>query len=470
MNPQSGREKSLSESGGLAETEPLSAGDETDRPPGALRVWLGKILRGKPFRLEERRVERALRRVLPPSDKRLTDAAPIGEGGMATVESVFDRAVRRKAARKVLLSNRETQLAAVQAFVNEAQITGQLDHPNIVPVYDFGRNEDGRLFFTMKLLTGRTLADVVRELPAGPPARATLFDLLEIGLKICDALAFAHQKGVVHGDVKPENVMVDRFGQVYLVDWGAAVSSTQSRAPERRDEPVSTSFEQDASNVIGTLAYLSPEQAVGKSLDERTDVFALGALLYYVLAREPPYRDCTVKEALEFARKAEFPPLRESASASALPRELVRIVGRAMARNPEDRYQKITELKSDLVAFVRGGTLPRVRFKSGEHIVREGDTGDRAYFIVSGSCEVRKQTDGSQERIRVLEAGECFGETAILATSPRTASVVALEDSVLEYISGEELLEEVDAMKPWMGSLLRSLAEWFRERETAGGS
>ena len=393
---------------------------------------------------------------------------------MARVERLSDNAVRRSVARKTLLPEREGHAPAIEAFVSEAQITGQLDHPNIVPVYDFGKDSGGSLFFTMKHLSGRTLAEVVSELPlpsrdGAAEDRSALLDLLEVVLRVCDALAFAHQRGVLHGDVKPENVMVGRFGQVYLVDWGAARLSHRKPGYDDLLEPVSTSFEPARRDrVVGTVAYLSPEQAAGEELDERTDVFGVGAMLYYLLAREPPYRNLTVDEAVNRAEVADFPPLSECEQAGVVPRELARIVAQAMELQPQRRYQHIADLKRDLVSFLRGGTLPKSQFAAGQSIVQEGEAGRHAYIIVSGRCEVLKRVDGVPQRIRTLEAGDCFGETAILAASPRTASVVAIEDTVVEYISGDQLLEEVDAMKPWMGTLLRTLAERFRDRETQG--
>jgi serine/threonine-protein kinase len=432
-----------------------------------LWVRLGQLFTRRPA--SRREVDRTISQAVPPAAQRLTPGERIGEGGMATVEAVVDRALRRKMAMKLLQPNLQEDLRALQSFICEAQITGQLDHPNIAPIYDLGRTEDGQLFFTMRLLGGRTLADIVADQPPGDLERATLFDLLETVLRVCDALAFAHQRGVIHRDVKPENVMVADFGQVYLVDWGlAGLGRAQSGEDGGESDPVSSSFDRVwGGSVVGTPAYMSPEQAVGGDLDDRADLFSVGALLYFILTRRAPYKGETADEVLRLAVQGEPTPLEEAAKGTVVPRELVRIVKRAMAPLPGDRYQRISELKQDLVTFMRGGSLPRVRFEAGHQIIREGDVGEEAYIIVAGRCEVFKTVDGERVSIRTIGPGESFGEMAIIAPSPRTASVVALETTTVERLPRTELLEELGVTKPWVGVLLRTLAERFRDGESA---
>ena len=198
-------------------------------------------------------------------------------------------------------------------------------------------------------------------------------------------------------------------------------------------------------------------------------MFSVGALLYFVLARRAPYEGATVDAVLRLASRGEPVPLQEAMQGAAAPRELVRIVARAMAPLPADRYQSLAELKQDLVTFLRGGSLPQVRFEPGHYIIREGDVGEAAYIIVAGRCEVSKTVDGKRVPIRTIGPGESFGEMAIIASAPRTASVVALESTAVERLTRQELLEEMDVMKPWVSILLRTLTERFRERESGSG-
>ena len=359
-------------------------------------------------------------------------------------------------ARKVIHEELRDQRDVVEMFLREARITGQLDHPNVVPVHDLGVSDDGGLFFTMKLVTGRTLREWITELPAdGPVERSELLDLLDVVLRVCDALAFAHSRGVLHCDIKPANVMVGEFGQVYLMDWGVArwIEEEALRVASNED---------DDERVIGTTGLMPPEQARGAPLDERADVFAVGALLYNILTRRPPFRGETGVQALTAALLCRFPTPEELMGPGVVPPALSRVILRAMSKDPEDRYPSVIELKADLQRFVRGGESFEAKvFEPGAIVVNEGDPGDEAYIIESGRCEVLR----GAESIRVMGAGEVFGEMAILSSGVRTATVRAIERSVLRRVSGKALLDELDEMKPWMGALVRRLAERFRERE-----
>ncbi len=459
--------QSNARAGGPA-TEPTRSSSETRRSGGRVRgpgLWarLKRHFSRRPTAAKE--VEQAIDQALLPEAERLRSPRDVGAGGMATVEAIVDQTLRRRMARKLLLPDLQGDLRGVRSFIREAQITGQLDHPNIVPIYDLGRADDGRLFFTMKLLAGRTLAEVVHDLPLGELDRATLFDLLEIVLKVCDALAFAHQRRVMHRDVKPDNVMVGDFGQVYLVDWGLArLSHDEPGGTDQASEPVSSSFERIwGDTVVGTPAFMSPEQAAGGHLDERADVFSVGATLYFVLARKPPYEGTSSDSVFRRATRGEIVPLRVAMMHGAVPRELDRIVTRALAPLPEDRYQRLSELREDLVTFMRGGSLPRVRFEAGDNIIQEGEVGEDAYIIVAGRCEAFRTVGGRRVSIRTMGPGESFGGMAVISASPRTASVVALETTTVERLTRAELLEEMDVMKPWVSVLLRTLAERFKD-------
>jgi serine/threonine-protein kinase len=219
--------------------------------------------------------------------------------------------------------------------------------------------------------------------------------------------------------------------------------------------------------VLGTPSFMSPEQAFGQSVDVRTDVFAVGALLYTVLCRRPPFAARDSALSLRAARRCDFRKPIEVAEGLSV--ELNRIVVKAMDLHPGRRYQSIPELQRDLVRFVRGGSdFPRVEFAAGSTVMREGEVGDAAYIIERGRCEVFKEIDGQRTKVREMGPGEVFGETAIFAASPRTATVVAVEWTVLLEITRDVLEQELGSMKPWMSAFIRTLAKRFRERETKG--
>ncbi|HVJ90731.1 MAG TPA: cyclic nucleotide-binding domain-containing protein [Labilithrix sp.] len=400
----------------------------------------------------------------------------LASGGMGSIDVAIDRALDRRIAIKTLHPHLRVDDQAVRMFLREARLTGLLDHPHIVPVYELGERGDGsELYFAMKLVQGQTLAELIRRLPRGPLDTATLYSLLDVFAKVSDALAFAHSRGVLHCDVKPGNVMVGEFGQVFLMDWGIArlVASEGTPASTTHVDALHKAPRRHASatdnSVIGTPGYMSPEQARGDrtALDVRSDVFLLGAMLYEILTHRAPYASHDRTNALALAASGTFPPPRAVAGEAAVPLELERIVLRAMAFSPDDRYPSVAAFKADVVRFMRGGAeFPRRSFAPGDVIVQEGTTGDAAYIILEGRCEIRKETPSGTQTLERLGPGDVFGEMAILAAGPRTATVVATAPTTVLVVTAEILEQEVAALKPWMATLLKSLASRFRDVDT----
>ncbi len=417
-------------------------------------------------------VESILAQVRLSPSARIEVESKVAAGGMGTIAIGIDRALDRRLAIKTLHRHLRTDDSSVRMFLREARLTGLLDHPHVVPVYDIGeRDED--LYFAMKLVEGQTLAAIIRALPRGPLDTTTLYTLLDVMSKVCDALAFAHSRGVIHCDIKPANVMVGEFGQVYVMDWGIArlMASDPSPASDidpKRQAAAATVSATDHS-VIGTPCYMSPEQARGDraKLDARSDVFLLGALLYEVLTRRPPYASSDRAETLALAAAGAFPSPRKVAGEAAVPPELDRIVMRAMAKNADERYASVADLREDIVRFMRGGAeFPRKVFAAGSIIIREGEPGDAAYIIVEGSCEVRKELPSGSTTLSTIGPGAVFGEMAILTEGPRTATVAAVETTTVLVITSAALEQEMAALKPWMATLLKSLASRFRDIDT----
>ncbi len=295
----------------------------------------------------------------------------VARGGMGVIYRVRDPEMRRFLAMKVLLSPGDEQGDKLSArFQDEAQLTGQLDHPGIIPVYDMGRGEDGRLYFTMRLVKGRTLEEVFELVREGKEGW-TNTRALGVLQKVCEAMAFAHERGVIHRDLKPSNVMVGRFGETYVMDWGLAKLVDEDETPEpahdssvhtvltsarKEDSDGSSELETLEGDVMGTPAYMAPEQARGKvgRVGTRADVYSVGAMLYDLLAGHPPYRPPGVKvsarEVLE--RLLDGPPAPIEQEAHDAPPELCAICERAMERSAERRYATMMEVADDLQAFV----------------------------------------------------------------------------------------------------------------------
>jgi serine/threonine protein kinase len=394
---------------------------------------------------------------------RMDTEGEIGRGGMGRVYRIFDRALRRRCAMKILAPELGEDATASLQFIEEAQITGQLDHPNIVPVHALGVLDTGALCFTMKLVNGETLTRKLLPLRNELRRPDWIADYLEIFVKVCDALAFAHHHGVIHCDLKPDNVIVGDYGQVYLMDWGGARTvregGVQLYGGGHHGESPADGF------VVGTLSFMSPESARGEvaQLDERTDIFSLGALLYFVLSGRSPYEGLEEEQEFLAVCRADVVPLSSLPTSAGISSKLSGIVMRALAREPSERYQTVADLKIDLLQYMRGAPdLPVRTYKKGEHIVREGESSSTAYVIRAGTCEAYKVVDGQKLVLRTMGPNEVFGELGILSSKPRTASVVALEDVSVDLVDATTLRDGV-GLHTWLGPFVSALVDRFRD-------
>jgi eukaryotic-like serine/threonine-protein kinase len=404
---------------------------------------------------------------LPPSvRRRYDDHGEIGEGGMGTVHRIFDRSLRREAALKLLKSEVLNKEREVQRFVAEAQITGQLDHPNIVPIHELGADPAGARFFTMKLVVGETLDTMVARLGERRLEPEILADLLGVFVKVCDAVAFAHSRGVIHRDLKPANIMVGEFGQVYVMDWGIARLLAHAPAGRAVDVDAAGALELDVPGaIIGTPRYMPPEQIQGRhdEVDQRADIFALGGTLYHILCGRAPYTDDNYFSILIKAQKGEIPPPGDLPNGDNIPRELARIAMKALARDAGARYASVADLQRDVERFLRGvWYLPTLVFPPGAILIREGDEGDSAFILVEGHCRVLKNVKGQQVEMRTLGPGEVFGEMAVFSAKERTATIQAIDEVKVTVVTGEVLTQGL-GLNSWMGAFVRALADRFRE-------
>ena len=411
---------------------------------------------------------------VPPLDQsptrgpRIAHEGDLARGGMSWIRRVHDRLLERRAAMKVLdQSIPHPQLLA--RFLREAQVLAQLDHPHIVPLYELASDDAETPCFTMKLIEGKTLTELVSDRDLLGDLRG-LNQALEVLLKVCDALAFAHGRGVVHRDLKPDNVMVGSHGQVYVMDWGVArlLSDEQlGRAgiPPERAVRCDRSLEGEGpEGIVGTPGYMSFEQAWGHDdeIDERTDVYGVGGLLFYILTGQAPVVADDLMAELELARRGQVRPPQEVAPGRSLPRGLCNVAMRALSPDRDRRFPTIEALRYELDRFVRGGTFQSQRFPSGTVIIREHELGDAAYIITHGHSEASKIEAGRNVVLRRMGPGDLFGEMAILTSTPRTATVTAVDDVTALTISRESV-EEWLALDSWMGTLVRSMAERFRD-------
>lgn len=408
-----------------------------------------------------------------PTDRpelRRIEIEEIGKGGAATVKKIFDANLLRRCAIKKLHGHCACDDGALGRFIAEAQIMGQLDHPSIVPVHELGVDEEGCPFFTMKLVEGITLRELIKQHDVAARPRALLYDMLRSFLKVLDAMAFAHSRGVVHRDLKPDNIMVGHYGEVYVMDWGIA------KLQKREGKDVHSFLPEDIARtcrlssgigegvVAGTPGYMAPEQARGEfeEIDERSDIFSLGAILYTILCGVGPYRGKNGREV--YIKNLTFPAEDPRAQVDAdLPERLCHIALKALAREKDERYQSVLELKEDIEEFLESGWQLEVRkYAADEAIVRQDEPGREAFVITEGRCEVTRRNAGRKTRIAELGPGEVFGETALFTGSPRTATVTALEDVEVFVITKEQLEEQI-GLGFFVGRIIKALAERFRD-------
>jgi len=401
--------------------------------------------------------------------ERYSDAGEVGRGGMARVHRVLDKTLLREVALKVLRPEFAGKERLVQRFIREAQITAQLDHPNIVPIHELGRDEETMSFYiNLKMVHGQTLTKALKRAGSDRLQPERLAEFLDVFHKVCQAVAFAHSRGVVHRDLKPSNIMVGEYGQVYVMDWGVARLSPPAEPGERRvevSEELEEALSEEPGNIIGTPRYMPPEQVRGQHdrVDQRSDVFALGAILYQILTGQPPYASKSYYKTLLEAQAAKIPPPESVADDSRLPAGLAQIALRAMAYEPEDRFASVSELLKELDRFLRGGWDQVIqRFPAGSVIVTEGDEGDVAYVILDGRCCVYTVAGGEKMVLRELGPGEVFAETAVFSSVRRTASVEAVEDVTLKVVSRKTLTTGL-GLNSWMGTFVKALADRFRE-------
>jgi WD40 repeat protein len=345
----------------------------------------------------------------------------VDRGGMGRILEARDLRVGRPVAVKELLG-RSSNLAA--RFEREARVTARLQHPGIVPIYEIGCWPDGTPFYSMRMVEGRTLRDAI----ANAGSLAERIGLLPAVIAAAEAVAFAHGQRVIHRDLTPSNVMVGAYGETVVIDWGLAKDLADA-APDPV-EPVSHESSAgltSAGVVIGTLAYMPPEQARAAAVDERADVYALGAILYHLLAGSAPYHAGSSQNVL--AELKAGPPIPVERLEPNAPRDLVSIVAKAMARQPRARYASARELVDELKRFQTGRIVEAHEYTTGERMHRFV-VRNRAPLTVSFVALAVFAVLGTVAVLRVIRERK---------TAEATVLTLLEEDGRVELVSGNSL-------------------------------
>lgn len=314
----------------------------------------------------------------------------LGAGGMGKLLIVHDTHLGRDVALKTLLPERlpggtRTRTGAptmeiltvpiIARFLQEARIAGQLEHSAIVPAYELGYRPDGSIYYTMRLVRGKSMQDALKECK-GLDER---LKLLPNFLDVCNAVAYAHTRSVIHRDLKPLNVMIGEFGETLLIDWGIAkikgvqdihAQDVVDRAKSLRIGDAEATAKTTYGQAMGSPYFMPPEQAAGKidEVDERADIYSLGAILYVFLTGHPPYKEMKVMEFLDKVQSFDPRPIREQQPDA--PAELIAICERAMARKREDRYQSALDLRDEVRKYIDGGLVGAYKYSMKELVLR----------------------------------------------------------------------------------------------------
>ncbi|MCO8125049.1 serine/threonine protein kinase [Stieleria sp. TO1_6] len=286
----------------------------------------------------------------------------IARGGNGVLKAGFDPVTGRTVAIKMLHPENRGVPNERRRLLREARVTAQLQHPNTVPVYDIGNDLVHGIYFTMKRISGENLFEILKKIARGDQQAISRFSPVNRVSALADAcqcLAYAHTRGVIHRDVKPENIWLGNFGEVYLLDWGTAKvwGSMEDQTVTRYDATQLRKAEDEQQLLTltgggqrpGTPLYMSPEQIQGtRSIDERSDIFSVGVCLYELLAIREPFRGANIDQTFQNIISADVPPPSEKSPDRHIPKAADEIVMRALKKKPTDRYQSMRELIEDM--------------------------------------------------------------------------------------------------------------------------
>jgi serine/threonine-protein kinase len=520
-------------------SDPLDAGlavafGPDSGPPLPAAGSVVQALGAAPVRLRQPDTEPADPVVRPHTDAVPAEApaglqlhGEIARGGMGAVLKGRDTELGRDIAVKVLLETHQGRTELVQRFVEEAQIAGQLQHPGVVPVYEMGQLADKRPYFTMKLVKGQTLAKLLAQRTDPTQDRPHSLKVFE---QVCQAVAYAHARGVIHRDLKPANVMVGAFGEVQVMDWGLAKvlkpgGAADQKAPATAEAtvirtarsgsatPAAPGSQTQAGAVLGTPAYMAPEQARGEvdRLDERCDVFGLGAILCHVLTGLPPYAGSDADAVFAMASRAELAGAFVRLDGCGADAELIALAKRCLCADPAGRPQDAGALAAELNAYLESvearlrraeldraaaqaraaeerkrrrmqlalaaAVLALVAVGAGGGLLVQHQTAERRAEQARREAEQQQQVEAALDKAAALRQQAHWGEAAAVLDQARQALGEAGPDELRQKLGVAEaeleLVNRLDAIRQrkaaWVGGRFddraaeRDYAAVFRE-------
>lgn len=401
-----------------APTELFEAGARSSGPKIEARSVLqsldGEGLEGSGLKLEDLEEEAPLPELQMGSEK-YSILKELGSGGMGKVYLAFDRDLKRRVALKMVRAEGTRQ---VRRFLEEAQVMAQLDHPNIVPVFEVGLTTNKKPYYTMRVVAGRTLTEVIKLLKTSDPEALRKYSLarrMRVFVELGQALAYAHARGVIHRDLKPANVMLGYHGEVQVMDWGLSKVFRAGTVETSPGPPLTKT-----GNIIGTPWYMSPEQARDLDVDHRTDIYSLGVILYELLTLTQPFRGEPMEVIAAILRDPPEPP-RSRAAERDIPLELEKICLAALAKSREERTPSVEVMLAEVETWLEA----------------EADTTKRRALAMAKAEEGRARLDAyrqlKEDVVKLgLEAKEVAARFESWQPVSEKAELFAAEDRVVE--------------------------------------
>jgi len=399
-----------------------------------------------------------------PAEEKFVVETTIGRGGMGEVFLVTDQDLSRQVAMKVLRPDMAQGREHRLHFIAEAQATSQLEHPGIPPVHDIGLTKDGQLYFTMKLVQGRTLREVLHDLNLKRKEVAREYNLHKLASlleRICEALHFSHEKGVIHRDIKPENIMLGDYGEVHVMDWGLArvAGTTDEYESFETVETARTAvgYETEHGAIKGTLPYMSPEQARGGELDRRSDIYAVGCLLYECLTLQPAFD----QDVLAKKQTGDIRDVRTRNSRRKVPEPLARICEKALSTDPGQRYSTAEDLAVSLRRWLDGRAEKERKHEEAERFAADGKQASERYLSLRGEITAAEQS--AEAEAKKYKPHQPVSEKRSMIDARETVEQLKI-DLALAFAESQKLLDGALLQEPGNKSARTELVRIWKDR------
>lgn len=378
----------------------------------------------------------------------------LGKGTYTEIFSCFDSFLNRIVAMKQLRKEFLSDNAVVKSFLNESKLISYIDHPGIVVLYSSFINAENLPCYTMKMISGNNLRWDLKSKTWG--------QLISVFTKLCETMAYVHDKGVIHLDLNPDNIMLGQYGEVTITDWGSAVLFNTKPYEDYlklvKDAPPPPTV-MPRNHALNKSPYVSPEQISGDrdSLTPSSDIFSMGVVLHEMMTGVQPFTVEGEKNALDHTP----PPLHEISAD--IPEMLSNICSKMLEKDPYERYHSFHEVLIDLDKFQNSGQAFSTKFFSaGEQIFKEGDPGKFAFTVLEGRVEISRMVNGKKVVLACLGKNEFAGELAIFSNGPRSATVTAVDDNTLIRIMDRRSVEqELIKLSPWVRNMITGLSRRF---------